>query len=170
MKYAIVAVLAAACFAGGCAPPEVDSQLVGTWRGHLVSKTSREKDRSIEAFELEVLPGGRIPMLGSFKTADATRTGQSVPSVWDPGQSARVVAADFTPTSSALTVAGRLNTQEDELLTSATITARLRDDGRLEYRMFASVTVPGKPGRSEALSQFGLLVRSSPPPATQPDE
>lgn len=148
----------AALLVTGCQAP-AESQLAGRWSGRILSKTSREDFRRFEDFELTILPNGRFASVGMFSTSQADKAGDRVPVASPPGASACVLDADYTPTSSSVTLAMEADTEEDRLRSGGTQTAHLREDGRLEYRMFAYVLAIGDPRQSDAISHLGLLSR-----------
>ena len=154
--------LAGMVLAVGCEPAPVPSQLVGQWQGRVVTSTTRAAPTEFEDFALTILPGGRFAMVGMIDGSRIDRPGQVVDSVFGPGLRARVLQVHYATDASSVSLEFN-RTADDDTPTRAGMTqsARLTADGRLEYRSFYYGMAIGDPGRSEGISQIGLLQRVS---------
>jgi len=168
------ACLLAACSLPGCLPAAPNpSQLAGDWQGRIVVKTSRPtlaETQRLEAIRLTILPDGRFAARGLTPTDQVRRSGQVIRPASAPGLTIRVIEARYTPTESGITLeyAGRLADDATPMRGGQVRTAKLLDDGQLEYRFFGYGVAVGDASRSEGISHYGRLRRVAPAPNEEP--
>jgi len=145
---------------GGCsiASLPVDSQIVGDWRGTVLTQSTHDKPARLDDYRVTILPGGRFEAIGNIDGQSVRQTGQVIHKDGKPA--ARVLLADYSKTSSRVAVeflgmgdAGR------PVSAGETLYARLLPDGRLEFFSFLYITSPTSPADSRATAQHGVLYR-----------